>query len=309
MPFRRLRSPRLPSPPSAVCRLPSPARAAPLAVLEGLASSPSPRHLARCSPPTPTCLSGQVGVSTLPRRRPGAYDPLRGGSLSATGEGDEAFVPDEGSLRLLLDTVKDYAIFRLDRQGRVASWNEGARRIKGYERGEIIGRHLSVFYPPEDVVAQRPARGLAVAAETGRYEDEGWRVRKDGSRFWANVLLTAVRDERGELLGFANVTRDLSERRGTEQRFRGLLEAAPDAMIISDAGGRILVINGRAEQIFGYEPRELVGQSIDVLVPPRRREAHVLGREQFFRSPHVRPMGSGLEVDAIRKDGSEFPVE
>lgn len=120
--------------------------------------------------------------------------------------------------RVLVESVKDYGIFMLNPAGHVATWNEGARRIKGYAAGEIIGRHFSAFYPPEDNAWGKPAYELKVAAAEGRFEDEGWRVRKDGSMFWANVVITALRDERGALLGFAKVTRDLTERRAAEDR-------------------------------------------------------------------------------------------
>jgi PAS domain S-box-containing protein len=118
--------------------------------------------------------------------------------------------------RLLVSSVRDYGIFVLDPDGHVATWNEGAERIKGYAPDEILGRHFSTFYPPEDLATGKPAMELRVAAEVGRFEDEGWRLRKDGSRFWANVVITALRAEDGELVGFAKVTRDLTERRESE---------------------------------------------------------------------------------------------
>ena len=123
-----------------------------------------------------------------------------------------------GLYRLLVQSVRDYAIFALDATGHVASWNEGAERIKGYSAEEIVGRHFSTFYPAEDVAAGKTEWELAVATRDGRVEDEGWRIRKDGSRFWANVVITALRDEMGLLVGFAKVTRDLTERRTAEQR-------------------------------------------------------------------------------------------
>jgi PAS domain S-box-containing protein len=130
---------------------------------------------------------------------------------------------DADLYRLLVDTVRDYAIFALDPTGHVASWNEGARRIKGYEPEEIIGRHFSVFYPPEKIAEHFPEYELEVAAREGRFEDEGWRVRKDGTMFWANVVITALHDDTGRLVGFAKVTRDLTERREAQ------LKAVEDA--------------------------------------------------------------------------------
>jgi len=137
--------------------------------------------------------------------------------LSAQREYLEALRQSEERFRLLVDCVKDYAIFMLDPQGYVVSWNAGAARIKGYTREEIIGRHFSLFYLPEEAAAGKPARELAIARQIGHVEDEGWRVRKDGSTFWANVNITAVHDESNRLRGFAKVTRDLTERRQREE--------------------------------------------------------------------------------------------
>ncbi len=130
----------------------------------------------------------------------------------------------EESVRLLLESVKDYAIFMLDPKGNVATWNAGAQRIKGYRAAEIIGRHFSSFYPPEDVAARKPERELDAARRFGRMEDEGWRVRKDGSRFWANTLITAIHDSEGRLRGYAKVTRDITERKTAETMQEALLE-------------------------------------------------------------------------------------
>jgi PAS domain S-box-containing protein len=128
---------------------------------------------------------------------------------------------DQGDLyRLLVESVGDYAIFALDPDGYILSWNAGAQRIKGYTAAEVVGQHFSIFYPRELVAGGFPEFELRTAANTGRFEDEGWRLRKDGSRFWANVVITALRNERGELTGFAKVTRDLTERREAEEALR-----------------------------------------------------------------------------------------
>src|SRR3954466_13495855 len=128
---------------------------------------------------------------------------------------------------MLVETVADYAIFALDPNGYVVSWNPGAQRFKGYTAPEIIGKHFSVFYPPEDLAVNKPQIELEIAAEVGRLEDEGWRVRKDGTQFWANVIITALRGADGELVGFAKVTRDLTQRRAAE------LQAVEDARRIA----------------------------------------------------------------------------
>jgi PAS domain S-box-containing protein len=120
-------------------------------------------------------------------------------------------------LRLLVDSITDYAIFLLDADGRVASWNPGAQRIKGYTAEQILGVHFSAFYPAEDVAAGKPDQGLRVALGEGRFEEDGWRVRRGGERFWANVVITPMYDDDGQLRGFAKITRDLTERRRTEE--------------------------------------------------------------------------------------------
>jgi PAS domain S-box-containing protein len=135
-----------------------------------------------------------------------------GDTFLKSSDGKIALRRTEERFRLLVDAVQDYAIFMLDVQGHVSSWNTGAERIKGYTVSEIIGKHFSVFYPEEDLRAGKPERELVIAAKEGRFEDEGWRLRKDGSRFWANVIISAIRDESGELIGFGKVTRDYTER-------------------------------------------------------------------------------------------------
>jgi PAS domain S-box-containing protein len=145
------------------------------------------------------------------------------GATAPTGE------LSDGLYRLLVESVRDYAIFALDPDGHVLSWNLGAQRFKGYAPEEIIGRHFSTFYPPEDIAAGKPAMELEVATAEGRVEDEGWRLRKDGTRFWASVVITALRDAHGTLVGFAKVTRDLTERMLARER------AIEDARRVAEA--------------------------------------------------------------------------
>lgn len=135
----------------------------------------------------------------------------------------------DGLYRLLVQSVIDYAVFLLDPSGYIMTWNEGARRIKGYSPDEIIGKHFSIFYPPNDVASGKPDRELVEAAEVGRWEEEGWRIRKDGSRFWASVVITALFDDNRRLVGFAKVTRDLSERKRAEDERTRLLEMEREA--------------------------------------------------------------------------------
>src|SRR3954451_1531814 len=142
---------------------------------------------------------------------------------------------DADMFRLLVASVKDYSIFLLDPQGYIRTWNEGAQRTKGYQANEIIGKHFSIFYSPRDVRQGKPDYGLRVARDEGRCEEDGWRFRKDGTRFWANVVITALYDPAGKLVGFAKVTRDLSERKRADDERRQLLEFERMARIDAEA--------------------------------------------------------------------------
>ena len=213
----------------------------------------------------------------------------------------------EERFRLLVESVKDYAIFMLDEGGHIRTWNAGAERIKGYKADEIIGKHFSIFYPPEDVAAGKTERELEIATREGRFEEEGWRIRKDGSRMWASVTITALRNSEGILVGFAKVTRDLSERRAAEeaaQRFQLLVESVKDyAIFILDPGGRIRTWNSGAERIKGYKAGEIIGTHFSIFYPPEEvaagkteRELEVATREGRFEEEGWR----------IRKDGSRM---
>src|SRR5215211_7107892 len=188
-----------------------------------------------------------------------------------SGRTREVLRQSEERFRLLVEGVKDYAIFMLDPYGYVTTWNEGAQRIKGYDSEEIIGEHFSVFYTPEDKERDHPEQELRIAAAEGSYEEEGLRVRKDGSTFWANVLITALRDEDGELRGFAKVTRDITARKAAEERERllaqervarerttDILESISDAFYAVDRGWRFTYVNNRAEEMWGRTREELL---------------------------------------------------
>jgi PAS domain S-box-containing protein len=213
--------------------------------------------------------------------------------------------------RLLVSSVQDYAIFALDPEGYILSWNAGAERIKGYAPEEIIGKHFSIFYPRELVAEGFPAFELRTAANTGRFEDEGWRLRKDGSRFWANVVITALRDQTGQLLGFAKVTRDLTERREaeealreSEERFRMLVEGVRDyAIFMLDPTGHVTTWNAGAERINGYRSREILGQHFSKFYPEEDRAAHKPERELEIATRTGKYEEEGWR---IRSDGTKF---
>ena len=356
---------------------------------------------------------------------------------SADAGSPNALAESAHRLGLFVESVRDYAIFQLDPEGRISSWNAAAQRMKGYTHEEIIGRHFSCFYTPEDLSSDKPQTELQVASDTGRSEDEGWRVRKDGSRFWAHVTITPIRDLSGTLLGFAKITRDDTERkkieqemrkqaallelahdsiivrdldgritfwnRGAEQKYgwsrqdalgkvahtllqtksgqpfapidqelrknhywegelvhttktgkeiavasrwvlqcdaqgsptsifeinnditdrkqaeealrqseahlRALFEHSPDAIITSDPTGVISEVNSQTEKLFGYTRSELVGRTIETLVPDRFRQSHPSRRRDYNSHPRSRPMGAGLELFGRRKDGTEIPVD
>ena len=223
--------------------------------------------------------------------------------MSSTSPSPNALQSDE-AFRLLVESVSDYAIFVLDLQGRVVSWNIGAERMLGYTADEIIGKPLSTFYTSAEAAAGKADFELRTATETGRYQEEGWRMRKDGSRFWAGVTLVPIRDHSGKILGFGKITRDLTERRHSEQRYRLLLESVLDYAIFSmDASGHIGSWNIGAERLKGYRPEEIIGKHFSVFYTKEDRErglpAHVL--RTATEAGHFE--GEGWRV---RKDGSLF---
>ncbi|HEY3583542.1 MAG TPA: PAS domain S-box protein, partial [Casimicrobiaceae bacterium] len=220
-------------------------------------------------------------------------------------------IPGDQPFRVLVASITDYAIFMLDPRGCVATWNAGAERIKGYKAEEIIGKHFSTFYP-EDAVARRfPEYELEVAAKVGRFEDEGWRVRKDGGLFWANVVITALRDESGALIGFAKVTRDLTERRAheeslaeSEERFRLLVDGVVDyAIFMLDANGRVVTWNTGAQRISGYAADEIVGKHFSIFYPKDAVDSGWPEHELQMASTEGRYQEEGWRV---RKDRSRF---
>jgi PAS domain S-box-containing protein len=227
-----------------------------------------------------------------------------------SGDGKQEQQSDE-RFRLLVESVRDYAIFMLDPQGRVLTWNAGAQRFKGYRAEEIIGQHFSRFYPPEALASGLPDHELKVASKTGVFEDEGWRVRKDGSLFWANVVITAMRDAHGELVGFAKVTRDLTQRRGheeelrrSEERFRLLVEGVAEyAIFMLDPNGQVATWNSGAERIKGYTATDIIGQHFSVFYPDEARESRWPEHELQIAAEKGSFNDTGWR---LRKDGTTF---
>ncbi len=217
----------------------------------------------------------------------------------------------EERFRLLVDSVRDYAIFMLDPQGHVLTWNTGAERFKGYRADEIIGSHFSRFYTPEALARGLPDEELKAARTVGSFEDEGWRVRKDGTLFWANVVITAMRDETGELVGFSKVTRDLTQRRNheealrqSEERFRLLVEGVGDyAIFMLDVNGKVATWNVGAQRIKGYSADEIVGQHFSVFYPQEAVDSGWPEHELQVATESGRFVDTGWRV---RKDGTQF---
>jgi len=217
----------------------------------------------------------------------------------------------DGRFQLLVEAVIDYGIFMLDPTGHVVSWNSGAEKLKGYTRDEILGQHFSVFYPSDVVAAGWPQEELRRATERGRFEDEGWRVRKDGTRFWANVIITALRDGGGQLTGFAKITRDLTERRAyenalrqSEARFRLLVDSVRDyAIFMLDVNGNIRSWNAGAQALKGYSADEVIGRHFSAFYTPEDQAAGKPAAGLVAAREHGRSEQEGWRV---RKDGSLF---
>jgi PAS domain S-box-containing protein len=223
----------------------------------------------------------------------------------------EALLQSESRFRMLVDAVIDYAIYMLDPSGLITNWNTGAERMKGYTAEEIIGQHFSHFYTPEDRAAGRPTFVLETARREGRYEAEGWRLRKDGSRFWASVVVDAIKDDRGKIIGFAKITRDMTERRAaqeslreSERQFRLLVRGVNDyALFMLDPQGIVSNWNQGAERIKGYKADEIVGQHFSRFYTEADRRTGMPARALHTARAEGRFEAEGWRV---RKDGSMF---
>lgn len=218
---------------------------------------------------------------------------------------------DEAKYRMLVEAVTDYAVYMIDAAGYIISWNPGAQRFKGYTAAEILGHHFSRFYPPADIEAGLPQRALAVAAREGRFETEGWRVRKDGTSFWAHVIIDPVIDPDGKLVGFAKITRDLTEKkqaedalRRSEEQFRLLVQGVTDyAIYMVDPQGIVTSWNVGAQRIKGYEPEEIIGRSFALFYDEGDRQAGVPQKSLENAAREGKLQSEGWRV---RKDGTRF---
>ena len=217
----------------------------------------------------------------------------------------------EESFRLMVENVRDYAIFMLDATGHIMTWNDGAKRIKGYSSTEIIGKHFSTFYTVEDLESKKPERELKIAVQTGKYEEEGWRIRKDGSVFWASVVITALFNDQNKHIGFSKVTRDLTERkkneeslRQSEERYRALVEQIIDYEIcMLDEKGRIISWNEGAQKMKGYTSEEIIGKYFTIFYP----QQDILNGKPAHELEIARQEGKYEEEGwRLRKDGSRF---
>lgn len=238
----------------------------------------------------------------MPSAPPPCPEPDR--SVSSSVEPREEA---EARFNLLVQSIKDYAIFILDPSGYVSTWNPGAERIKQYSAEEIIGQHFSVFYPPAIAATGKCALELEIATREGRFEEEGWRIRKDGTTFWASVTITALRNPEGVLVGFAKVTRDLTVRREAEEearRFRLLIESVQDyAIFILDQAGHITTWNAGAERIKQYSASEIIGRHFSIFYP---KEVVARGTCALELDIAVREGRFEEEGWRVRKDGTTF---
>jgi PAS domain S-box-containing protein len=222
---------------------------------------------------------------------------------------EKALRLSEAKYRRLVDGVHDYSIVMLDPSGEVASWNPGAEKMTGVSAEQAIGHNFSRFFSVADIERARPQEILSIAAARGSYEEQGERVRKDGTRFFVRTTFTASKDAAGILRGFTVIGRDISESTESGAKYRGLLEAAPDAMVVVDQAGEIVLLNLQAEKQFGYHRDELVGKQVRNIIPDGFAERLIADGTRTAAEALAQQIGTGIELIGRRKDGSEFPIE
>jgi two-component system, LuxR family, sensor kinase FixL len=234
---------------------------------------------------------------------------------AAESELERAAITGE-ELQLLLDGATRYAIFTVDTHGCVTTWNSGAERILGWTESDILGEGSSRFYPPDDVSTGKPDGDLARALEDGRFTEETWKVRKDGSEFLADVTITPLRRADGEVRGFGKVIHDVTERRAAERalekrerHLQSILATVPDAMVVIDEQGTMVSFSAAAERLFGYPGDEVIGKNVSMLMPSPDRDRHDAYLHRYLETGVPRIIGTGRIVTGLRADGSTFPMK
>lgn len=222
---------------------------------------------------------------------------------------EEALQASEERLRLMIEAVSDHAIFMLDASGLILTWSRGAELIDGYTAEEIVGRHYSCLFTPESIASGLPQRELEQAAVEGRASVDGWRVRKNGSRFWANGTLAALYDGNHSVKGFSKITRDLTAKRQNDELLRSVLNHTLDAIVSIDERGTVSMINRAGEQLFGREASEVVGQNIGMLMLEPYRNQHHDSLANDMSAGDAKVIGVGREVQGLRKDGTTIPLD
>lgn len=257
-------------------------------------------------------LLGVIALAWGIRQRRHAADP--GDRREGHRAAHASALADE--LNLLIDGAQGYAIYMLDPDGNVTIWNKGAERLKGWTEAEVIGRHTSLFYPTDQIEAGKPSSDLARARSEGKFEEEAWRLRKDGSEFLAHVSITALNDESGQLRGFGKVIRDVTEQRAAERKvsaseahLRSILSTVPDAMMVIDERGRLMSFSAAAERLFGVGEAEVLGRNVNCLMPSPDREQHDSYIRRYMATGEARIIGRGRTVTGRRWNGSTFPME
>lgn len=219
-------------------------------------------------------------------------------------------------LNLLIDGAVDYAIYMMDAEGRITLWNKGAKRLMGWAEHEVVGRTSAIFYPEDVAAVGKPKADLARARQLGKFVEEDWHIRKDGSEFLANVSITALYDDANQLRGYGRVVRDVTDQRAAERQLndnaahlRSILSTVPDAMVVIDEEGLIVSISVAAERLFGYAEAEIIGANVKVLMPEPDRQRHDGYIQRYLATGEKRIIGIGRTVTGARRDGSTFPME
>jgi PAS domain S-box-containing protein len=240
--------------------------------------------------------------------KPGGYATVSR-DITEQKRAQEAVRVSEEQLRLMIEGVSDHAIFMLDHGGNILTWGRGAEQVYGYSAAEIIGQPYTSLFTPEMAASEVPKQELYLAAASGMANIEGWRARRNGSRFWANGTLAALYDENRKIKGFAKIVRDMTEKRHDDELLQSVLDNTLDGIISIDDQGTIAMINRAGEKLFGYTASEAVGQNVNILVPEPYRTQHDRSLSNYVRTQEARIIGSSLEVEGLRRDGSVFPIE